>query len=457
VKFVQNLKKYWNIIISFLLAITLIPFFADNWGKGIVILSVIFIWNILGYVLKDFLKSSFVILLLILPFNITYQLPYELLGFQLSDPFVDGIIVNYLIPTLSVVDLGVLLLLISMVFQKRIVLEWEGFSFLKTFLIFTTYLIIIGFLHSSFLSFFNSLRLLLYIFTFYNLLKIRKSIFTKQMLERFTLISIVSVIIQGIIAFNQFQGGTSLGLYPLGESKVVSGMIGSSFLELGDALYLRGYGTFPHPNILGGWLIFNLLFGWFLFDKLKKRKFLPIILMFLSTAVLVLTFSRISFLVCLIVWVGFIIKKFIKWKKVGHFSFVGLVSERVLNLFTGGDTSWNDRVGLFRSSVNIIKENILTGVGLGEFISNMGEGVPRNTRGVLILQPVHNIFLLTISEIGLLGFGLLTTLLYFFFKGREWSLRLVVGLLAIFIIGMFDHYLISLPQGLGILFFILII
>jgi O-antigen ligase len=457
VKFVQILKKYWNIIISLLLIITLVPFLTDNWGKGIVILSVIFIWNILGYVLKDFLKSSFVILLLILPFNITYQLPYELLGFQLSDPFVDGIIVNYLIPTLSVVDLGVFLLLISMVFQKRIVLEWKGISFLKTFLIFTTYLIIIGFLHSSFLSFFNSLRLLLYIFTFYNLLNNRKKVFTREMLERFTLISIVSVIIQGIIAFNQFQGGTSLGLYPLGESKVVSGMIGSSFLELGDALYLRGYGTFPHPNILGGWLIFNLLFGWFLFDKLKKRKFLPIILMFLSTAVLVLTFSRISFLVCLIVWVGFLVKYFIKWKKVGHFSFVGLVSERVLNLFTGGDTSWNDRVGLFRSSVNIIKENILTGVGLGEFISNMGEGVPRNTRGVLILQPVHNIFLLTISEIGLLGFGLLTTLLYFFFKGREWSLRLVVGLLAIFIIGMFDHYLISLPQGLGILFFILII
>jgi hypothetical protein len=229
VKFVQILKKYWNIITSFLLAITLIPFFADNWGKGIVILSVIFIWNILGYVLKDFLKSSFVILLLILPFNITYQLPYELLGFQLSDPFVDGIIVNYLIPTLSVVDLGVFLLLISMVFQKRIVLEWKGISFLKTFLIFTTYLIILGFLHSSFLSFFNSLRLLLYIFTFYNLLNNRKKVFTREMLERFTLISIVSVIIQGIIAFNQFQGGTSLGLYPLGESKVVSGMIGSSF------------------------------------------------------------------------------------------------------------------------------------------------------------------------------------------------------------------------------------
>lgn len=456
-KFIQNLKKYWNIILSFLLVITLIPFLDDNWGKGIVILSVIFIWNILGFLLKDFIKSSFVILLLVIPFNITYQLPYEFLGFQLSNPFVDGVIVNYLIPTLSIVDLGVLLLLLSMIFEKRIVLKWKGFSFVKTFLIFSEYLVIVGVLNSSFLSIFNSLRLLLYIFTFYHLLKNKQKIFSKKLLNYVLFLSLGLVFLQGIIALNQFNGGTSVGLTFLGESKVVSGMIGSSFLELGNALYLRGYGTFPHPNILGGWLIFNLLFGWFLFDNLGKRKYLPIILMFLSSTVLVLTFSRISFLVSVIVWIVFIIKNFMNWKKFGHFSFVNLVSERVLNLFTGGDTSWNDRVGLFRSSFNIIKGNILTGVGLGEFVSNMGESVPRNDRDIMILQPVHNIFLLIMSEIGLIGFGLFSTLLYFFLKERTWNLRFIVGLITIFIIGMFDHYLISLPQGLAMFCLLLIL
>jgi hypothetical protein len=452
VKFKKVVTKYWNIFLSFLLILGLLPFLIENWGKGLVIIFIIAIWNVLGYVRKDFLKSSLIILLLTLPFNITLQLPYQLIGIQISEPFIDGIIVNYLIPTLSIVDLGVLFLLLSMFLQSRINLKWVGFSFLKLFTIFSIYLLLISFLNNSFLSLFNSLRFLLYIFTFYNIYKNKRDIFTSEMLKYLLPISAVSVLIQGIIAFFQFQGGTSLGLFPLGESKVVSGMIGSSFLELGDALYLRGYGTFPHPNVFGGWLIFNILLGWFLFDKYKKRKILPIILMFISSVVLILTFSRVSFLVCAIIWFSFIIKNFVKWEKVKHFSFVSLVSERVLNLFNSGDNGWDDRVGLMKSSFNILKDNILTGVGLGEFVSNMADSVPRNSSGVLILQPVHNIFLLLISEVGLIGFSLFSALLYFFFQNRKWSLRLITSLVSIFIIGMFDHYLISLPQGLGVLF-----
>ena len=456
-KFSKVIIKYWNIILSFLLIACPLPFLTDSWGKGLVIVFIIFIWNVLGYIRKDFLKSSLITLLLTLPFNITYQLPYEILGIQISGPFVEGIIVNYLIPTLSIVDLGVLFLLLSMFLQERIKLKWKGFSFLKIFTIFSIYLLLISLLNNSFLSFFNSLRYLFYVFTFYNVFKNKKHIFISEMLKYLLPISIVSVLIQGIIAFNQFQGGTSLGIFLLGESKVVSGMIGSSFLELSDVLYLRGYGTFPHPNVFGGWLVFNVLFGWFLFDKYKKRKFLPIILMFISSLVLILTFSRISFLVCAIIWFSFIVKNFLKCKRVKNFGFVSLVSERVVNLFTGGDASLNDRVGLMKSSFNIIKEHVLTGVGLGEFVSHMEDGVPRNSNGVLILQPVHNIFLLLISEIGLIGFGLFSTLLYFFVKNRKWSLRIIISLVSVFIISMFDHYLISLPQGLGVLFLILIL
>jgi hypothetical protein len=87
----------------------------------------------------------------------------------------------------------------------------------------------------------------------------------------------------------------------------------------------------------------------------------------------------------------------------------------------------------------------------------MGDTVPRNSNGILLLQPVHNIFLLIVSEIGLVGFGLFSTLLYFFFENRKWSLRFVMGLVGIFIISMFDHYLFSLPQGLGVFFFMVLL
>jgi hypothetical protein len=407
--------------------------------------------------LKDFLKASFLLLLLILPFNITYQLPYQILGVEIANPFVNGIIVNYLIPTLSILDLSVFLILISIFFTKKIDLKWKGFSFLKMFILFAVYLVVQSIFKGSFLSLFNSFRLLIYLFTFYNLSKHIKSVLNQKTYIYLLIGSIFLVLFQGVVALLQFSGGTSLGLSFLGESQVVSGMRGSSFLELNNSLYLRGYGTFPHPNIFGGWLIFNILLGWFLFENMHKKRDYAAILMGISSLVLVLTFSRISLLVCLLIWIAFIVKSFVNSKRIKNFAFFGLISERFMNLFTGGDTSWSDRVGLMESSFHMIKQNLLTGVGLGGFIENMGDTVPRSSNGILLLQPVHNIFLLIVSEIGLVGFGLFSTLIYFFFKNRDWGLRFVMGLVGIFIISMFDHYLVSLPQGVGVFFFMVLL
>jgi O-antigen ligase len=407
--------------------------------------------------LKDFLKASFLLLLLILPFNITYQLPYQILGVEIANPFVNGIIVNYLIPTLSILDLSVFLILISILLTRKIDLKWKGFSFLKMFILFAVYLVVQSIFKGSFLSLFNSFRLLIYLFTFYSLSKHIKSVLNQKTYIYLLIGSIFLVLFQGVVALLQFSGGTSLGLSFLGESQVVSGMRGSSFLELNNSLYLRGYGTFPHPNIFGGWLIFNILLGWFLFGNMHKKRDYAVILMGISSLVLVLTFSRISLLVCLLIWIAFIVKSFVNSKRIKNFAFFGLISERFMNLFTGGDTSWSDRVGLMESSFHMIKQNLLTGVGLGGFIENMGDTVPRSSNGILLLQPVHNIFLLIVSEIGLVGFGLFSTLIYFFFKNRDWGLRFVMGLVGIFIISMFDHYLFSLPQGLGVFFFMVLL
>ncbi|HCC67645.1 TPA: hypothetical protein DEP90_00290 [Patescibacteria group bacterium] len=447
-KIPQLFKKYWNFIISLIFIFLLIPIASENISKALIIFIIIVIWNILGVLLKDFVKASFISLLIVLPFNITYQLPFDI------ETFINGISVNYLIPTLSIVDFIIVILFLSMIFEKKISLGWKGFSFLKIFILFSIFLIVqIAFI-GNFLTFFNSIRLLLYIFTFYNLQKDLKDILSDKTLVIILIISILSVLFQGVLALLQFSGGSSVGLSFLGESNVVNGMIGSSFLELNGALYLRGYGTFPHPNVLGGWLIFNILLGWYLFDNMKRKRDYSIILMVASSLVLVLTFSRIVLLVCGIIWLSFIIKTFVNSKNKS-FGFVSLLSERVANLFNGGDTSWSDRLNLIKSSFYIIKDNLLFGVGLGNFTQNMGDTVPRSEKGILLLQPVHNIFLLMVSELGLIGTGLFGTLLCFFFKNRKWSLRFVIGLIAIFIIGMFDHYMFSLPQGL-ILFFLIL-
>jgi hypothetical protein len=451
------LKKYWNLILSFLTTLFLISLLSENLEKVLVIFFLLIVWNILGYLLRDFVKASFVLLLAILPFNITYQLPINIGRIELFDPFVNGIIVNYLIPTLHFLDFGVFLLLTTLLIKGEIKFKWKGKTFLKIFSLFATYLVIQSIFKHSFLALFNSLRLLLYIFTFYKFSKISKEIIKKKDYSYILILSLLLVVFQGIIAYIQFDRGVSLGLFFLGESDVVSGMRGSSFVALNNQLFLRGYGTFPHPNVFGGWLIFNILLGWWLFDVMNKKRDYAVALMVISSLVLVLTFSRVSFLVCIVIWLFFIIKLFITSKESKNFAFIGLLSERVLNLFKGGDTGWSDRVGLMKASIEIMKKKWLTGVGLGRFIDSMGDSVPRSSNGVLLLQPVHNIFLLIVSEIGLIGFSLYSALLYFFFRERKWSLSLVVGLVSLFIIGMFDHYLFSLPQGMVLFFLIILI
>jgi O-antigen ligase len=77
-----------------------------------------------------------------------------------------------------------------------------------------------------------------------------------------------------------------------------------------------------------------------------------------------------------------------------------------------------------RPPFHVIEWDLLTGVGLGRFIADMKDTVPRSSNGILLFQLVHNIFLLMISEIGLIGFSLFSTLFYFFcsvFHGTWYS------------------------------------
>lgn len=457
-KFHSTLTKYWYVVLSVLISLCIIPFFFENIGRSLFILILLTIWCILGILFKNFTLSSFLSLLFVLPFNITYQIPQYLFGIQIYDPYVNGIIINYLVPTLSVLDLVVFLLLLSMFFEKRLLFQWKGFSFLKIFCVFTLYLVIQNCIVGEFLSVLNSLRCILYIFTFYQLLQNIKDILNLKVYRYILIGGILLVLLQGVFALIQFSGGTSLGISFLGESNVVSGMMGSSFLNLNGTLYLRGYGTFPHPNIFAGWLILNIFLGWYLFENMLGKQVYPIILMVISSLVLSLTFSRIGLLVCGMIWLVFLFKYLFKLNlHRRQFSFVGLLSERVLNLLTGNDTSWSDRVDLMRSAWGMIKQNLLVGVGMGRFVGNMGENIPRTSNGLLLLQPVHNIFLLCLSELGIVGMSLWCTLLYFFLRKRIFNTRCITLLVCIVIISMFDHYLFTLPQGIVIMFLLILI
>ena len=68
-------------------------------------------------------------------------------------------------------------------------------------------------------------------------------------------------------------------------------------------------------------------------------------------------------------------------------------------------------------------------------------------------QPVHNWYLLTLGELGVMGLLLLLILLFHFFKSAGAASRSLLILLLT--IGLFDHYLWSLYFGLIFVWLIL--
>jgi O-antigen ligase len=268
-------------------------------------------------------------------------------------------------------------------------------------------------------------------------------------------------VFQGVLGIIQFVQGASLGLTALGESQVVNGMQGSSFVTLNGEVFLRAYGTFPHPNVFAGFLLVSFLLGLYFFKQSKSYlKWLSFVLMVLSLGFMIFTFSRISIALVILCSIITVIYPLLSKGKAFSFSFVLLI-ERFSNLFVGGDSSWQDRINLMKASVRVIKEHLVFGTGLGNFVRGMETFVPRTVNGVMLLQPVHNVLLLGVSELGLLGFGLVSLLLYKVFKANigRMSIFKILVILVFVVVACFDHYLWSLPQGqvMSGIFFLLLL
>jgi hypothetical protein len=128
-----------------------------------------------------------------------------------------------------------------------------------------------------------------------------------------------------------------------------------------------------------------------------------------------------------------------------------------MNVFNG-DSSWVDRVKLFKLNIEILKENVLLGTGIGNSLRYYDGRIPYTDAGRLLVQPVHNVFLLSFVEMGIAVALYFWFVIYrFFIKGVRWEVLKVGIVIILVVVGMFDHYLLSLPQGLVILFSFLLL
>lgn len=293
---------------------------------------------------------------------------------------------------------------------------------------------------------------------------------------------LLSGLIQGVLAIGQLISQRVIGSKWLGTSEHLPSTLGTAVVEFADERMLRAYGSLTHPNVLGGFLFVAIFFGLYLWidaykdvpDTFFKRWFKKINFwnlifiiasLVISTYGILASFSRSAILALLLSLFSLIVISALKKDKVKLI----VVSKYLIIFFliwwsfnSWFPGAWSARVNVEgRLEQNSISERVDDFDQLGwDSYRNVffGQGLGMNTfetfnrypdQPVYQAQPIHDIFLLMLAELGLIGIFFVINSVRGVIKSADkidiMSTSLILGLM---IIGLFDHYLWTSWTGL---------
>ncbi len=381
--------------------------------------------------------------------------------------YVEGILVDYLIPTIYLTDIliGTLLFLglfrflrckqyhgtyPSIITQGTLSMSngYRGTS--RTSKVFVA--LGLGIITVAGLSVFKALnqpaavykwlKLVEYIlFAFY----VSKHIDLKKDFSTIVRLLSIGVLFQSVLVIAQwFKQGSIFGFWFLGENKYTVSTPGIAILDFTGIRKARPYGTFPHPNVLGGYLA--IILPWIFYMGLKevkgikeiKRKRFYFLTLTFGLVALFLSFSRSA-------WVVAVLGLLALFPSSLYSSFMILNS---LSFLRRAELNW--------IALEIIKDHPLFGVGLNNFTVAMSQ-YGKVSGWTRFLQPAHNVYLLIASEIGLIGLIVFLCLLFSAFRLllKKKNYLLLISLTQIILLCFVDHYFWTLPQT-SLLFWLLV-
>lgn len=279
---------------------------------------------------------------------------------------------------------------------------------------------------------------------------------------------------QVIIGLGQYLKQGDLGLSFLGESALAPNNLNVAKVDLAGEKILRAYGTFAHANIFGGYLV--ICFGLVL-QKLSREnywKYLHFLTAFLVG--ILLSFSRSAWLATAALLLILLAVQAIRvnWKQIAIAAVVLLF---VIVIFSLDQIIWarfadlsllamDERLIFSDIARQMIWQNPWFGVGMGNFVISM----PNYYSGILspwLYQPVHNFFLLILSELGAVGMFFWVVSLFAALKQVNDSMRRIIKseryywkvywavLFALLVLSMLDHYLYTTWAGQVVLMTVL--
>ena len=281
---------------------------------------------------------------------------------------------------------------------------------------------------------------------------------------------IVSGVVQGLLAIWQTMQQQILANKWLGIAEHLPASLGTAVVEHGLSRMLRVYGSLPHPNILGGFLCLAALAGlWWWVNiyrlaqkenwqgKKIKKYLVQLVLVLVSQSIIIfslfLTFSRSAVLALaislLIIFIWSLRKKrrLVTSVTVKLIILSSIIFVATHFLFPGAGMSGlqpSQRLEVKSTTERLVSwqqidwhspYELAFGQGLGlNTYKNLTAGQPAYE-----VQPIHNVFLLSLAEIGIVGFILLINLIYLYwprYLAEDWFWFLSTFI----VIGLFDHY-----------------
>lgn len=286
----------------------------------------------------------------------------------------------------------------------------------------------------------------------------------------------------------------------LGMAHQDASRLGASVIEFQGQRWLRAYGSFPHPNILGGWLFVSttIASAWYLslykgfaayrgkWSSLSKDMITSWrwqVVASLSAFIfcllgLLISFSRGAWLAYAAGFAVLVIVMLIAAKKREHLVIlvgavklviIGMLLLSALTLLIG--PLWTDRVfghartnmvsgmervALLQQSKNVISLHPVLGGGVGSYLPQVMRLYPGQE--IFEYQPVHNVWLLLYAEFGLIGGLIFVGWSFAIISGarimvtkKPQRIEIYLGYALFISTGIafcFDHFWYSLPVGM---------
>ncbi len=371
---------------------------------------------------------------------------------------------------------------------KKGMVQWKSFfweqerKFLSLFLLFS----LISIINSDFASYplpywrWIHLALPAFLFFFLSRAALEGKGFTK-----IAQIVLATSLIECAVAIGQYFVQHSLGLKGLGEATLISRhFLGANFPMADGSIWIfdrffhgirenpfviRASGTLPHPNVLGGFLVFGLLMTYHLYGQVKKRGWLGVAIL-IQMFSLFITYSRSALYAggfATLLWIGLTSwreKKFhsLFWVVSGSFLLcLGLLYPQLFQ--RGGIVSYNTlsqtsdtlRLTIQDVGVAMFRGHPFLGIGFNNYMLAFQKIVQQQA---LPATYIHNVYLHFAVEVGI--FGALSFLAFCFLvlkKGwknirRPEVLTCLSIFIALLCIGLVDYYPLCIQQTRMIFF-----